>query len=193
MQLRKDEALLMRSVIFAFLLKDRDAELYESLQTLLQRLDDFLLLSHTEDCLDDHEKTHEDVCENAQDNEKQEECHETHDDLDEETVSENEQINVDKLIPPVVLHDLPPLEFNHKGETLHLEFEDIDAEDSVDVLIDDDFEFGAVALKLEKGQLHLFSSLENDEESHVYSYIKLPKKWSKTFELGKLYGVGAIK
>lgn len=179
MQLHKDEALLMRSVIFAFLLKHRDDALYESLQSLLHRLDDFLLSTHKEkESLNDSESENEE--------EVDEEVDEEEDEVDEE---EDECIKIDELVSPVTLHNLPPLQFNHEGESLHLEFEDVDNEDSVDLLVDDDFEFAVVALKLENGQLHLFTSLENDQESHSYTFIKLPKKWSKTFEFGKIYGV----
>lgn len=172
MILGKKEALLIRSVIFSFLLRDCNDDTRESLQTLLKKLDQFLLNSSESGC---------------------DELEESDDDSDEEEFDDEEEVEeleVDELLPVEKFVNLPHLEVEVNGEKTTLEFDESDEEEKQDVILtlvgeSDAFEVVALEIDDEKVKLH-----KVDGDVVEYRYTKLPKKWSRLFDKDILYGVG---
>lgn len=168
MVLSKKDALLMRSIVFSSLLNGGNDNVERSLQELLDKLDEFLL----SDISSTQAKEEED----------------SFDDDDEEV----EEMEVDELLPVEKFVNLPLVEVENGGVKVSLEFEE--AEDSVDSVsaIFGDYEdtYEVVALELTDGKVRLHRS---DGEVIECRYEKPSKRWSKTFEMGKLYGVGEVE
>ena len=164
MVLSKKDALLMRSIVFSSLLNGGNDSVERSLQELLDKLDEFLLsdISSTQAKEED-----------------------SFDDDDEEV----EEMEVDELLPVEKFVNLPLVEVENGGVKVSLEFEE--AENSVDSVsaIFGDYEdtYEVVALELTDGKVRLHRS---DGEVIECRYEKLPKRWSKTLQEKKLYGVG---
>lgn len=171
MVLSKKDALLVRSVVFSFLLRDRNEDVKESLQKLLENLDEFLLnssddIAHCEECE-----------ESSQDDEE---------DLDEEA----ESLEVDELLSVEQFVNLPEIDVQSDGKKVSLEFEENDedeSDDSVLALVGDSEAFEVVAVQLLDGKIHLYKM---DGSVSEYQYTKLPKRWSKVIQEEKIYGVG---
>lgn len=165
MVLSKKDALLMRSIVFSSLLNGGSDNVERSLQELLDKLDEFLLSD-----ISSIQVKEED----------------SFDDDDDEEV---EEMEVDELLPVEKFVNLPLVEVENGGVKVSLEFEE--AEDSVDSVsaIFGDYEdtYEVVALELTDGKVRLHRS---DGEVVECRYEKLPKRWSKTLQEKKLYGVG---
>lgn len=164
MVLSKKDALLMRSIVFSSLLNGGSDNVERSLQELLDKLDEFLLSD-----ISSIQVKEED----------------SFDDDDEEV----EEMEVDELLPVEKFVNLPLVEVENGGVKVSLEFEE--TEDSVDSVsaIFGDYEdtYEVVALELTDGKVRLHRS---DGEVIECRYEKLPKRWSKTLQEKKLYGVG---
>ena len=167
MVLSKKDALLMRSIVFSSLLNGGNDSVERSLQELLDKLDEFLLSDISSTQAKEEEDSFDD---------------------DEEV----EEMEVDELLPVEKFVNLPLVEVENGGVKVSLEFEE--AEDSVDSVsaIFGDYEdtYEVVALELTDGKVRLHRS---DGEVIECRYEKLSKRWSKTFEAGKLYGVGEVE
>ena len=167
MVLSKKDALLMRSIVFSSLLNGGSDNVERSLQELLDKLDEFLLSD-----ISSIQVKEED----------------SFDDDDEEV----EEMEVDELLPVEKFVNLPLVEVENGGVKVSLEFEE--TEDSVDSVsaIFGDYEdtYEVVALELTDGKVRLYRS---DGEVIECRYEKPSKRWSKTFEMGKLYGVGEVE
>jgi len=165
MVLSKKDALLMRSIVFSSLLNGGSDNVERSLQELLDKLDEFLLSD-----ISSIQVKEED----------------SFDDDDDEEV---EEMEVDELLPVEKFVNLPLVEVENGGVKVSLEFEE--TEDSVDSVsaIFGDYEdtYEVVALELTDGKVRLHRS---DGEVIECRYEKLPKRWSKTLQEKKLYGVG---
>ena len=167
MRLNKTDALLVHAVLFRHACEnDSDPRV----EDLLADLEDFIVSSDSNDEEDD-------------------------DDVDDEveveaTESDFELPEVDEHLTPASLSDLPALNVTSPtGEKVTFEFEDVGADDSVDVLVDE----GTVILdnvlrvKVLADQIELFDS----EEKHVFGVKKLPKTWAKVLKVGVVYGLDA--
>ena len=163
MKLSKVDALFLYGVLFNFSGNGYDHHADE----LLERLHGYLVPKEEDGDLEQEETSDEETVE------------------DEE---EHEEIEADEAISPEALHDLPALTVVlEDGEKNALEFEETSSVDSISVLLDGEHEHDVIALQVVDKKLILHT---HDEEIE-YSFVKLPKKWSKTLESGKLYAVQA--
>lgn len=168
MKINKEEAVLLRSIVFSFLLKNLDYDTRSILQKLQNQLDDFIF----------HSKLKEDNVE------KQQEDRDNDDNLKERI------FEIDSSLSSTIFHELPPIFLESESERFYLELEEADCEDSINVLFNGEFKFEMVALRLEKEKLNFITS---KDEIFSYEIVKLPKRWSKTFEFNKTYGIGVEK
>lgn len=178
MKLDKSDALTIYSVLFHYLNTTTPNHVDgEHLADIYDRLHDFLSSEENTHC-------HEDTSQ-REDEEYEEDYEEEEDDeLDEE---DEEESSVEIFVTPAHVSDLAPIKVTSPdGSVLSFEFEDVDADDVVDVLIDD----GSVIIEdvfkviVEADVLRL----HDGDQWHDFKLGKLPKAWKKTFPLNKVVG-----
>lgn len=173
MKLEKTDALLLHSVLFAYVNSNVSLEFVdvEHLEDLFERLQDYISSSVQEEL---PEESEEDYC-----------------DSDEEE-QEDEEVEHDE--PEIELHvtcqsasDLSPVEVvSPDGSKVTLEFEDVDENSVVDALIDDGnviIEQISCVVLTDKN-----ISLYDGEEWHDFQIKKTPKAWKRVFPHGKHVG-----
>ena len=198
MNLDRTQALLVYTFLFAHLNSEKteqmfDGESYSSLKDLQDQLRDFLVggdvnYSRYEEESDDSAEDHCDACESCDscdDDTEGENEDNNEDDEDEDEVS---QPDADDFLTTGLLNDLSSvLVTSPTGSKITLEFEDIDEDDIVDVLLDE----GSVIiesvnrLKVSGKTIEVFDG----EEWHAFLMEKkLPKSWSKKIKNDVVYG-----
>lgn len=106
------------------------------------------------------------------------------DDEDEDVDEEDEEsIEADEVVDPIDVEGLPALRVTQGDKKHSLEFDASSDPDCVDVLVDDDQSYEAIALQIVANTLILHT---RDDERR-YDFDKLPKKWSKFFVSGRVY------
>jgi hypothetical protein len=167
MRLNKSDALLIHAVLFRHACEnDSDSRV----EDLLADLEGFIVSSAASDSDESDDEVEVDA------------------DEDETAESDYDLPDADEQITSFTLSDLPVLNVTSPtGEKVSFEFEDVGAEDSIDVLIDDATIIidGIQRVKVTAGQIELFDS----SERHVFGIKKLPKTWAKVFKTDVVYGI----
>ena len=175
MKLDKPDALMLHSVLFAYVNSNVNLEFIDvdHLQSLQERLQDFIACEQTESS---DTETEEDL-----DDEETNDCDEDEDE------DEDEESPIDFFVQPMNADSLDQMKVKTPdGSTVFLEFEDISEEKTVDALLDE----GNVIIEgiLKVAVTDNAVSLYDGEEWHDFKIVKLPKSWKKVFPLGKIVG-----
>ena len=173
MKLEKSDALLLHSIVFAYVNSNVSLDFVdvEHLEDLQLRLSEFVTDSegHSEEC----------------DQEEDEDEEYDEDDSDEE--DESEESPIDLFVQPKNAADLSPMKVKTPdGSSVTLEFEDVSEDSTVDALVDE----GNVIIEgiLKVALTDSAASLYDGEEWHDFKIVKLPKSWKRVFPLGKVVG-----
>lgn len=176
MKLDKSDALLIHSVLFAYVnaRSNMDHMDVDHLQDLQERLRDFIV--------EDSPVTEK---EQDTDADADEEYEEEEDDYEEE---EEEDFKIDTYVDCSSAGELPSVNVTSPdGSKMTLEFEDVDEPNNVDALLDDGTVIieAVVAVRLENGVISLY----DDEQRHDFKVTKkVPKSWSKLFPQSQVVG-----
>lgn len=176
MRLDKSDALLLRSVIFNFVVSDASGIQRDELEDLLTRIDEYIL-SSSDEVTDTQEDEDEDVVEVE----------------DEEETSKSAKMSVpshDATIAASLLHDLQKVHVSlPNGEKVSLEFEDIDDYNAITVLENEGENIveGIKHIRITDKEIEVYS----DDECCKYTYKNIPKSWRKVLEVGKTYCVSS--
>ena len=183
MKLDKPDALMLHSVLFAYVNSNVNLEFIDvdHLQSLQERLQDFITQeqeSERHDCETEEELDDEET--------------DDYDDEDEDDVDtadeQDEQIEV--FVTAKDVSDLSPLKVvSLDGSTVSLEFEDVGEDDMVDALIDEGAIIVDSVVKLVVDEKCV--SLHDGEEWHDFKVVKLSKSWRRAFPMGKIVGFSA--
>lgn len=180
MKLDKSDALLIHSVLFAYVnaRSNMDHMDVDHLQDLQERLRDFIV--------DDAPETEKES--DSEESEYEEEEDDYEEDDQEEEEEEEEELKIDTYIDCSSAGELPAVSVTSPtGSKMTLEFEDVDEPDNVDVLLDNGTVIidAVVAVRIENGLISLYS----DEERHDFKVTKkVPKSWSKLFPQSQVVG-----
>jgi len=182
MKLDKSDALLLHSVLFAYVNSNVSLEFVDinHLEDLFGRLHDFVSGEETDTTGSLPDDSEEDYDEEEDDSDVEEE----EDDEDEEV---EEEPTVDQYVTCLSASELSPINvYAPDGSKVSLEFEDVGDSDSVDALLDD----GGVIIDsvtcvvLTNQNIALY-----DRESwHDFKVKKTPKSWCRVFPHGKTIG-----
>lgn len=173
MKLDKSDALLIHSVLFAYVnaRSNIDHMDVDHLQDLQERLRDFIV--------DDAPLT---------DKEPDSEESEYDEEEDEEEDDEEEDLKIDTYVDCSSAGELPAVNVTAPdGSKMTLEFEDVDEPDNVDALLDNGTVIidAVVAVCIENGVISLY----DDEQRHDFKVTKkVPKSWSKLFPQSQVVG-----
>ena len=176
MRLDKSDALLLRSVIFNFVVSDASGIQRDELEDLMSRIDEYILTS-SDEVTDSQEDDDEDVVEVE----------------DEEETSTPAKMSVpshDASVASSVLHDLQPANVTLPGGgKVLLEFEDNDDDNAVSVLENEGENIieGIKHIRITDNEIEVYS----DDECCKYTYKNIPKSWRKVLEVGKTYCVSS--
>jgi len=174
MKLDKSDALLIHSVLFAYVnaQSNMDHMDVDHLQDLQERLRDFIVD-------DDPVSEKEPDSEESEYDEEEDDYEE--DDQEEEEDNEEEELKIDTYVDCSSAGELPSVSvISPDGSKMSLEFEDVDEPNNVDVLLDDGTVIieAVVAVRLENGVISLY----DDEQRHDFKVTKkVPKSWLKLF------------
>lgn len=175
MKLDKSDALLIHSVLFAYVnaRSNMDHMDVDHLQDLQERLRDFIV--------DDAPVTDQEP-----ESEDEEDDYEEEEDEDEEY--DEEDLKIDTYIDCSSAGQLPAVSVTSPdGTKMLLEFEDVDEPNNVDALLDDGTVIieAVVAVCLENGVISLY----DDEQRHDFKVTKkVPKSWTKLFPQAQVVG-----
>ena len=182
MKLDKSDALTIYSVVFHYLNTTTPNHVdAEHLADIYDRLHDFL-------SSDEHVCHHGDE-HGEETSEDHEDDYEEEDDWEDEDEDEDEEEDapVEIFVTPATVSDLAPIKVTSPdGSVVSFEFEDVDADDVVDVLVAD----GSVIIEdvfkvvVEAGVLRL----HDGDQWHDFKLGKFPKAWKKVFPLDKVVG-----
>jgi hypothetical protein len=122
----------------------------------------------------------------SSDEESSEEEEEQEEEQEEE--EEEEKVHHDASVSPEKLQDLTVANVTSPtGEKVSLQFEDVDRDNAIDVLVDEGSmiieNVSSIILKKKTVEFH------DGEEWHVFTYKKIPSSWKKTFDIDSVYGV----
>ena len=177
MKLDKSDALLIHSVLFAYVNSRSNMEHMDvdHLQDLQERLCDFII---NESPITEKESESE--------YEEEEDDYDDEEEIDED--DNDEEFSVDMYVSCSSAGELPPLSVTSPdGAKVSLEFEDVDEPNNVDALLDDGTVIieAVVGVRLENGIISLY----DDEQRHDFKVTKkIPKSWSKLFPQTKVVG-----
>jgi len=186
MKLEKSDALLLHSVVFAYVNSNVSLDFIdvEHLEDLQLRLSEFVT----------NDERHSDECNHDTDGEEYDEVDEDDidddDDEDEDEDDEDEEPEespIDLFVRPMNADALNQIKVKTPdGSTVFLEFEDVSEVKTVDALLDEGNVIIEGVLKVVVTDNDI--SLYDGEEWHDFKTVKLPKSWKKLFPLGKIVG-----
>ena len=177
MKLDKSDALLLHSVLFAYVNSNVNLEFVdvEHLEDLFGRLQDYVSATETVSQPTDRG----DVDSEGDEDEDEDE--------EEEEEEEEDEPVVEQFVTCQSAADLSPVSvFAPDGSKVTLEFEDVGESNSVDALLDD----GGVIIDsvtcvvLTNQNIALYDG----EEWHDYKIKKSPKSWNRVFPHGRIVG-----
>lgn len=180
MRIDKSDALLLRSIIFNFIVNDDSGIQRDELDDLLSRIDEYVLSSS-------HEST------DAQEDESEDVLDVKDEDDNDAESSKSAKMSVpshDASIEASVLHNLQPTYVTlPNGEKVSLEFEDNDDYNAVSVLENEGENIveGIKHIRIADNEIEVYS----DDECCKYTYKNIPKSWRKVLEVGKTYCVSS--
>jgi len=201
MNIDRSEALLIYTFIFTHINSEKteemfDEESYRSLRNFQEELSHFLVGNDVNCNVHDVvEDDHCETCEVCDEDTESDESDETDEDEDEDASDETEDENnnveepdTDDFLTTELLNDLSSvLVTSPTGSKITLEFEDIDEDDMVDVLLDE----GSVIIEsVTRLKLH-GKTIEIFDGHEWHSFLiekKLPKSWSKKVKNDVMYG-----
>lgn len=204
MNINKSQALLMYTFIYSHLNSVKseeflDEESYEQLKDLQDQIRDFLVgkdinYSRYSEESDGLEESCFGKCDHhgvsSDEDLVKDEAHEVENEPaeDEEEDTNCELPEVEDYLKQEDLNELPSiLVTSPTGNSITLEFENIDEEDCIDVLLDEGSVVleSACRLKLTEKTVEIF----DEEECHTFLLQKkLPKSWSKSIKKNTVYG-----
>ena len=179
MKLDKSDALLIHSVLFAYVnaRSNMDHMDVDHLQDLQERLRDFIVddAPLTDKEPDSEESEYDDEDDDYEEDEEEEE-------------DDEEELKIDAYIDCSSAGELPAVSVTSPdGSKMTLEFEDVDEPDNVDALLDNGTVIidAVVAVRIENGVISLY----DDELRHDFKVTKkVPKSWSKLFPQSQVVG-----
>ena len=199
MHIDKSQALLIYTFLFTHINSEKteemfDGESYISLRNFQEELRDFLVGNdvncniHHDDVIDDSSDDHCGTCEVCDEDTEANETDSEDEDEPSTTLPE-----VDVFLTTALLNDLDAVVVtSHTGSKITLEFEDIDEDDVVDVLLDEGSVIieSAVRLKISGKAIEIFDG----EEWHAFLVEKkLPKSWRKNIKNDVMYGFKKVE
>ena len=178
MKLEKSDALLLHSIVFAYVNSNVSLDFIdvEHLEDLQFRLSEFVT----------NEEKQSDKCVHVDDVDD-DEYDEDEDEDDDDEYDEEEESPIDLFVQPMNADALDQMKVKTPdGSTVFLEFEDISEEKTVDALLDEGNVIieGILKVAVTDGAVSLYDG----EEWHDFKIVKLPKSWKKVFPLGKIVG-----
>ena len=180
MKLDKSDALLIHSVLFAYVnaRSNMDHMDVDHLQDLQERLRDFII----DDAPVTNQAPHSDEAE-----EDYEEDEDDYEEEDEEYEEEEDEWKIDTFVSPEAAGELSPITVTSPdGSKVSLEFEDVDENDNVDALLDDGTVIleGVTSVAYVDGMIRLYDG----ENFNDFKVRKFPKAWNKMFPKGTVVG-----
>lgn len=173
MKLDKSDALLLHSVLFAYVNSNVSLEFVDAnhLESLFERLQDFISDASKVEAAE--ETSHHD------DDEE--------DDFEDEDEDEEPEPEIEIQVACQAAADLSPMEvISPDGSKVTLEFEDVGDASTVDALIDDGNVIIDVISRVVLTNQNV--SLYDGEEWHDFQLKKTPKSWRRIFPHGKVVG-----
>ena len=180
MKLDKSDALLIHSVLFAYVnaRSNMDHMDVDHLQDLQERLRDFIV--------DDAPLTDKEP--DSSESEYDEEEDDYVEEVEEEEDDKAEDLKIDTYVDCSSAGELPAVNVTSPdGSKMTLEFEDVDEPDNIDALLDNGTVIidAVVAVRIENDTISLY----DDEQRHDFKATKkLPKAWSKLFPKTQMVG-----
>lgn len=183
MKLEKSDALLLHSIVFAYVNSDVSLDFVDvqHLEDLQHRLSDYVTGSDATDPSSVPDSDDDDYEEEEDDYDEEDE------EEDEETEEEEDAVEHDFYVSCQAAGDLSPVKVvTPDGNKVSMEFEDVGDSDTVDVLVDD----GTVIIdSVEAVTLSSQTiSVYDGEQWHRFAVRKAPKSWAKLFPLDKVVG-----
>lgn len=184
MKLDKSDALLIHSVLFAYVnaRSNMDHMDVDHLQDLQERLRDFIVddspVTEQEQDTDEEYEEEEDDYDDSEEEEEEEE---------ENDVDDEDEWKIDTFVSPEEAGELSPITVTSPdGSKVTLEFEDVDEHDNVDALLDDGTVIleGVTSVAFLDGLIRLYDG----ENLNDFKVRKLPKSWTKLFPKGTVVG-----
>jgi hypothetical protein len=170
MKLSKNDALFLYGILFKNSLSSDliDSEVFDDLSQMMTRLSQFILGGESSDEDDSEEETTDDEVEDS--------CVESTFTIDEYVTTSH----ANRLTPAQVKSDAGK-------NTMRFEFEDVDLDDAVDVLLEcgDVIIDSVTAFRRSENTLSVFNGKWSE-----FTIVNLPKSWRR-FEVDKVYGFKA--
>ena len=190
MKLSKHDALALAKVLHNYVVdfyntpEYEKSEHQETLEDLVERIDEFLLGCGEEGNKNEKDDSVSDAIAGEAEKKKSEEDEEVSDKESDVEDDESEELGADNTVYGDELHDLKAVRTDRGS----LEFEAVEESDDVDVLIDGGYEYTITHVRRKSKQLEV--RRKDNGEWVAFNVTKFPSGWTVVLPLNELVEVG---